>query len=198
MSLQLSYALLAPFYDLVARPAFVHARSKSLEQLPRDVRCDILLNGIGTGLDLPYLPTGHRYTALDLTRAMLARALRRARDLEISWVQGDSLALPFRDACFDYAVLHLILAVVPDAGRALGETTRVLKPGGVILILDKFLRPGARAPLRRLISPLAARIATRTDVVFEDALALAPGLTIKSDEPALAGGWFRLIRLVKS
>jgi hypothetical protein len=34
-------------------------------------RRDIFLNGIGTGLDLQYLPTSHRYTALDLTRAML-------------------------------------------------------------------------------------------------------------------------------
>lgn len=198
MSLRLSYTLLAPFYDLVARPAFAQARSKSLGQLPRDACCDIFLNGIGTGLDLPHLPAGHRYTALDLTRAMLARALRRAGNLKMSWVQGDSLALPFRDMCFDYAVLHLILAVVPDAGRALRETARVLKPGGGVLILDKFLRPRASAPLRRLISPLAARIATRTDVVFEDVLALTPGLTIKSDEPVLAGGWFRRIQLVKS
>ena len=197
-ALRRSYTLLAPFYDWVARPAFVQARSKSLEQLLHGAPCDIFLNGIGTGLDLPYLPTRHRYTALDLTRAMLNRALRRAGNLTMSWVQGDSLALPFRDACFDYAVLHLILAVVPDAGGALRETARILKPGGGVLIFDKFLRPGAIAPLRRLISPLAARIATRIDVVFEDALAMAPGLTVTSDEPALARGWFRLIRLVKS
>lgn len=197
MSLRLSYTLLAPVYDLFAGPVFVKARRQSLEQLPRSGNLSILLNGIGTGLDLPYLPPDHDYTALDLTRAMLERALRRAQRLEAIWVQGDSSALPFRDACFDYAVLHLILAVVPDAGNALRETARVLKRGGVILVLDKFLQRGARAPLRRLVSPLAARIATRTDVVFEDALAMAPGLSMKSDEPALAGGWFRLIRLVK-
>ncbi len=197
MSLRLSYTLLAPFYDWVAGPAFVTARRQSLAQLPREGRCRILLNGVGTGLDLPYLPSGHSYTALDLTRAMIERALRRGRGLEVNWVQGDSAMLPLRDACFDYAVLHLIIAVVPDAGRALRETARVLKPGGVILILDKFLRPGVRAPLRRLLSPLAARIATRTDVVFEDALAMAPGLSMEGDEPALAGGWFRAIRLVK-
>lgn len=55
VSLRLSCTLLAPFYDLVAR-----ARSQSLEQLPRDVRGDIFLNGIATGLGLPYLPTGYR------------------------------------------------------------------------------------------------------------------------------------------
>lgn len=170
---------------------------QNLAQLPQAGGCEILLNGIGTGLDLPHLPNCHRYTGLDLTRAMLIRASARTDRLDLRLIQGDSLALPFQDACFDYAVLHLILAVVPEAGQALRETARVLRPGGVILLLDKFLRLGAHAPLRRLISPLAARIATRTDVVFEDALAAAPGLAVTSDEPALAGGWFRRIRLVK-
>ena len=197
MSLRLSYTLLAPFYDLVARPAFDQARGKNLQQLPRNGPCEVFLNGIGTGLDLPYVPACHRYTALDITRAMLERALPRAGSLDMQWVQGDSRALPFRDGCFDYAVLHLILAVVPDAVQALQETARTLKPGGNILILDKFLRPGARAPLRRLISPLAASIATRTDVVFENVLEKIPGLNMVSNESALAGGWFRRIRLEK-
>lgn len=197
MGLRLSYTLLAPFYDLVAGPAFAKARGKSLRLLPRGSPCNVLLSGIGTGLDLPYLPTCHHYTGLDITHAMLQRAIPRAASLSISWVQGDSQALPFKDACFDCAVLHLILAVVPDAAKALQETARTLKTGGTILIFDKFLRPGARAPLRRLLSPLAAGIATRTDVVFEEALKKVPGLQVTSDNPALAGGWFRLIRLQK-
>ncbi|MEK6592767.1 MAG: class I SAM-dependent methyltransferase [Pseudomonadota bacterium] len=197
MSLRLSYTLLAPFYDLVAKPAFAKARATNLQQLPRDGPCEVFLNGIGTGLDLPFVPACHRYTGLDITRAMLERALPRAEGLDIRWVQGDSQALPFKDACFDYAVLHLILAVVPDAAKALQETARVMKAGGMILIFDKFLRPGARAPLRRLLSPLAANIATRTDVVFEQALEKVPGLRVAHDEPALAGGWFRFIRLQK-
>jgi phosphatidylethanolamine/phosphatidyl-N-methylethanolamine N-methyltransferase len=197
MSLRLSYTLLAPFYDLVAGPAFAKARGKNLRLLPRGNPCNVLLSGIGTGLDLPYLPTCHHYTGLDITHAMLQRATPRAAGLSIGWVQGDSQALPFKDACFDYAVLHLILAVVPDAAKALQETARTLKTGGTILIFDKFLRPGARAPLRRLLSPLAAGIATRTDVVFEEALKKVPGLQVTSDQPALAGGWFRCIRLQK-
>ncbi|MBI2295275.1 MAG: methyltransferase domain-containing protein [Betaproteobacteria bacterium] len=195
MSLKLSYTLLSPLYDLVVGPAFRSARRRSLAALPRGGSGAVLLNGIGTGLDLPWLPPGCRCVGLDLTRAMLARCARRATNLEFAAVQGDSLALPFRDASFEHAVLHLILAVVPDAARALAETVRVVRAGGSILVFDKFLRPGQRAPLRRLLNPLAARVATRLDVVFEDLLPKVPGVRVVSDEPAVASSWFRLIRL---
>ena len=72
-----------------------------------------------------------------------------------------------------------------------------LKPGGQVLVFDKFLRRGQSAILRRLINPLMRRIATRLDVVFEDLLSEAPGLVLEHDQPALAGGWFRMIRLRK-
>jgi ubiquinone/menaquinone biosynthesis C-methylase UbiE len=197
MSLRFSYTLLSPFYDLVVGAAFQAARRASLAALPRDGGGTVLVNGVGSGLDLPLLPAGHRYVGLDLTHAMLARSLRRAGNIEFSAVQGDSLALPFRDASFDHAVLHLIVAVVPNAAQALAETARVVRRGGSILILDKFLKRGQSALLRRLLNPLAAAVATRLDVVFEDALERVPGLSVASDEPAAAGGWFRIIRLVR-
>lgn len=197
MSLRLSYTLLAPFYDLVAGPVFAAERRASLATLPGGAT-DVLLNGVGSGLDLPWLPAGPRYVGLDLTAAMLARARRRAGSARFAPVQGDSLALPFRDGAFDHAVLHLILAVVPDAVRALSETARVVRPGGAILVFDKFLRRGEGALVRRALNALAARVVTRLDVVFEDVLARVPELRVVSDEPAAAAGWFRRIRLQRA
>lgn len=196
-ALRMIYRLLAPFYDFIAGPAFSRARVASLQYLREAAPQDVLLNGIGTGLDLAYLPKTHRYAALDLTHAMLERALPRGHGFDITWTQGDSQVLPFRDATFDSAVLHLIVAVVSRPQRALQEAARVVKPGGTLLLFDKFLAPGAKAPLRRLLSPLASRIATNTDVVFESLLADVPQLRVVSDEPALARGWFRRIRLEK-
>lgn len=92
-------------------------------------------------------------------------------------------------------VLHLIVAVVPQPERCLAEAARVLKPGGRILIFDKFLQRGKRAWIRRSLSVISAKFATRLDVVFEDVLDNIPNLKVISDEPALAGGWFRLIEL---
>ena len=197
MSLKRSYTLIAPFYDLVAGRAFERARRASLARLDALAPCDVLLDAIGTGLDLEWLPRQHRYVGLDLTRAMLERARPRGRGLDIEWTQGDSLALPCRDACFDHAVLHLIVAVVARPEAALAEAARVVKPGGTLLVLDKFLPEGRAAPLRRLLNPLARRIATRTDIVFESVLAGVPGLRVIENDAALARGWFRRIVLEK-
>lgn len=198
MGLKNSYTLLAPLYDLVARPTFSRGRRESLAALPRNGRSTVLINGVGTGLDFPFLPRGHRYVGLDLTPAMLSRSVRRANGHEFSPVLGNSLALPFRDASFDHAVLHLILAVVPDAAQALAETARVVRPGGSILVFDKFLKGNQRAPLRRLLNPLAERLVTRLDVALDDVLPRVPGVRIMSDKPAAANGRFRVLRLERT
>lgn len=194
MSLRLSYTCIAPFYDLVVERASRTLRRDSLAHLPPSPG-RILLAGLGTGLDAPWLPPQHDYVGLDLTRAMLDKALPRLAAHRFTPLQGDVHALPFADASFDHVVLHLILAVVPQPEACLREAARVVKPGGRLLILDKFLRPGQKAPLRRLLTPVSGRLATRLDVVFEDVLAHTPGLEVEEDQPALAGGWFRRIRL---
>lgn len=196
MSLQASYTLLAPIYDLAVDRATRQIRRHSLARLPQRPG-EVLLAGIGTGLDLPYLPERHRYIGLDLTSAMLQRAHLRRHALNFQALQGDMQHLPFADASFDTVLAHLILAVVPAPAQCLAEMARVLKPGGELLILDKFLRRGQSAPLRRLLNPLARRVATRLDVVFEDLLDGVPGLRLCDDNPALAGGWFREIRLIR-
>lgn len=197
MSLKASYRLFAPIYDVVVERALSETRRRSLAALDAPGRLDVLLSGAGTGLDFPFLPRKHHYVALDLTAAMQARSRGRGGGLALEWVLGDSMALPFVDRSFDCVVLHLILAVVPRPQQCLAETARVLRPGGRILIVDKFLRPGQAAPFRRALSPLSSRLATRLDVVFENVLESVPQLSLLSDEPALANGWFRLIELKK-
>ena len=227
MSLKTSYRFIAPFYNAFVDRATRHARQQSLARLPQkkilqqnlaqqtspqENSAEVLLNGVGTGLDFPYLPPQHAYTALDITAAMLAQAQRKAHalnihasphlntrhHLEIQWLRGDSMSLPFVANRFDYVILHLIVAVVPHPALCLSEASRVLKPGGRILLFDKFLRTGEHAWLRRALTPLVGQLATRLDVVFEDLLPAAPDLQVISDEPILAQGWFRLIELQKN
>ncbi|OBS10150.1 class I SAM-dependent methyltransferase [Acidihalobacter prosperus] len=197
MSLRGAYTLWAPVYDALLASGTHALRARSLRRLGSQSGRDIVLLGIGTGLDLPSLPPGNRYTGIDLTPAMLARANRRAQrlDLSISLQLGDVHRLDLPDASFDAVILHLILAVVPDPVACLREAARIARPDAPLLILDKFLKPGQAAPLRRLINPLMRRLATRTDVVFEAVLAQVPGLRLLEDRPVAAGGWFREITL---
>ncbi|MDR1996606.1 class I SAM-dependent methyltransferase [Azonexus sp.] len=194
MNLKTSYSLIAPFYDAAVERATRAARRRSLAALPGDGE-RILLAGVGTGLDLPHLSPAPRYVGVDLNRPMLRRALPRAGKLDFAPVQGDVQRLPFTEAAFDAAILHLILAVVPQPEHCLGEIARVVRPGGTVIVFDKFLRRGQPALLRRLANPLARRVASRLDVVFEDVLATVPQFACEDDQPALGSGWFRLIRL---
>lgn len=195
--LRFSYSLIAPFYDLAISLPLLKARTRSLQSLPTELAGKVLLSGVGTGLDLPLLPKLHRYTALDFNAGMLARAKPRSAGLMVDWVLGDSMELPFADAQFDHVVLHLIVAVVPQPAQCLSEAARVLKPGGTVIIFDKFLQPQQHAWLRRAFNPLSRRIATRLDVVFENELCNVSQLRVLSDVPLLAGGWFRKIVLQK-
>lgn len=196
MSLKHSYTLVAPFYDAFLTAATRGARKRSLSALAEGLPRDVLLLGVGTGLDLPHLPPQHRYVGLDLTAAMLMRARPRAAGLHFAALRGDVQRLPFDDASFDAAVLHLILAVVPAPTLCLAEAVRVVKPGGTLLVFDKFLRRG-EAGWKRLLNPLTRHVATRLDVVFEDLLETVGGVSVTTNESAMASGWFRLIRITK-
>lgn len=203
MALKHSYTLLAPVYDRIVSGPVDAYRQISLSRIKDTHNKCILINGIGSGLDIPYLPEGGSYTGTDITPAMLKRAQYRAHKhsidnlINIKFQLADSQALPFEDNSFDAVVMHLILAVVPKPELALREACRVLKPGGSIYIFDKFIRRGQFAIGRRLINIFLRHIATRTDVIFEDALKSCPQLILTHDEPALAKGWFRLIELKK-
>lgn len=199
MALKHSYSVLSPLYDLIVRHPLKDVRRKSLARITDFADKEILINGIGTGLDLEHLPQGAIYTGTDITPLMLRRADKRARanGIDIHLECADSHNLPFNDESFDIVIMHLILAVVPNPERALQEADRVLKHKGRIYILDKFLKPGQFAPLRRSLNVVLRHVATRTDVVFENILSGTP-LKVVSDEPALVGGWFRLIELSKN
>lgn len=200
MSLKLSYTFLAPVYDTLIGKATDHWRQHSLSLIDPDKHHEILINGIGSGLDIPFLPSGPSYTGTDLTPAMLSKAQSRCEpsNCEINLQEADSLSLPFEDNSFDLVIMHLILAVVPDPLMALNEAARVLKPGGKIHVFDKFLKPGQLAPFRRFINLFSRHIATRTDVVLEPLLNQHNALEIIHQEPALANGWFRFVLLQKA
>jgi ubiquinone/menaquinone biosynthesis C-methylase UbiE len=93
---------------------------------------------IGTGLNLALYPPDVQLTGLDLSPEMLDRARRRADDLgrAVDLREGDAQELPFPDASFDTVVCTYALCSVPDEVRTISEMERVLRPGGVLALVD--------------------------------------------------------------
>jgi ubiquinone/menaquinone biosynthesis C-methylase UbiE len=99
---------------------------------------DTLEVAVGTGLNLPLYPAGIRLTGIDLSPAMLAIAKQRAHELGqgVDLREGDAEALPFPGESFDTVVCTFSLCAIPDERRAVSEMTRVLRPGGLLLLAD--------------------------------------------------------------
>jgi ubiquinone/menaquinone biosynthesis C-methylase UbiE len=103
---------------------------------------------VGTGLNLPFYPGETDLTGIDLSQAMLAMARQRAGQLgrAVDLREADALALPFPDASFDTVVCTFSLCAIPDEQAAVREMTRVLRPGGLLLLADHIA--GAAWPVR--------------------------------------------------
>jgi ubiquinone/menaquinone biosynthesis C-methylase UbiE len=99
---------------------------------------DVLEIAVGTGLNLPFYSREVRLTGIDFSSAMLGIARARAAKLEreVTLQEADAQALPFEDSSFDTAVCTLGLCGIPDDRKAIAEMRRVLRPGGLLLLLD--------------------------------------------------------------
>lgn len=192
------YSAWAPLYDHLAR-AFKAQRRRALELAAPKAGERVLLVGAGTGLDLEVMPPGPQLMATDLTPAMLEILKKRAQRLGLAVDARvmDGQALEFPDGSFDWVILHLILAVIPDPVRCLREAVRVLRPGGHVLIFDKFLPDGERPPLFfRLINPVLSFLGTEVTRQLGPILE-GSGLTITHEEPAGGGGILKIVILRK-
>jgi ubiquinone/menaquinone biosynthesis C-methylase UbiE len=72
---------------------------------------------------------------LDYSAGMLAAA-RREPSLQGRLCRGDAGRLPFRDAAFDKVICTNSFHHYPDHRSALREVRRVLKPGGLLVLVD--------------------------------------------------------------
>ncbi|MER9869909.1 class I SAM-dependent methyltransferase [Mesorhizobium sp. M0136] len=70
--------------------------------------------------------------AIDFSAVFVEEAIRRNSDPRIKIRQADACALPFEDGAFDRALALLVLHFVPEAGKAVAEMRRVVRPGGVV------------------------------------------------------------------
>lgn len=149
------YQRIARFYDLLDLP-FEQRRYRAIRPLLfRGMTGNILDAGIGTGRNCEFYPPNVVVSGIDISPAMLARARDRCPALAAGGrlYEMDVTALRFANGSFDAAVSSFLFCVLPDALQvsALRELGRVVKPGGVIRLLE-YVRP--RGTLRRIVSSI--------------------------------------------
>jgi demethylmenaquinone methyltransferase / 2-methoxy-6-polyprenyl-1,4-benzoquinol methylase len=78
----------------------------------------------------------------DFAGRMLEIAARKARG-RATFVQADTMRLPFDDASFDACTVAFGIRNVADTQRGLAEMARVVRPGGRVIVLEFTLpEPG--------------------------------------------------------
>lgn len=118
-------------------------------QLARGDR--VLVTGAGAGNDLPFLLRGlagqGEIYAQDIAQEMLLAGWQRHRaepvesGVDIYFSISDAENLPFQDGCFDAAYHFGGINMFPDIRRGIAEMTRVVRPGGRIVIGDEGVAP---------------------------------------------------------
>jgi ubiquinone/menaquinone biosynthesis C-methylase UbiE len=147
------YQRIAPFYDFLDAP-FERKRYQALRPLMfQNLGGQLLDAGVGTGRNCAFYPPDAIVSGIDTSPAMLARAHQRCPTLAVGGrlYQMDVTDLKFPTGSFDAAVATFLFCVLPNDLQvpALRELGRVVKPGGLIRLLE-YVRPGGT--FRRIMS----------------------------------------------
>lgn len=115
--------------------------------------------GCGWGQYLERLDeTGVQAIGLDLSAGMAAEAADASRTPTVA---GDAEALPFADRAADRVLAAHVLYHCPDPERAVGELRRVLRPGGLAVVVTN-----GESHLRRLLDLRARAYGVDLATVF--------------------------------
>ena len=196
---QRAYELWAPAYDFIFDWIFAPGRASAIKHLGMGRQDSVLEVGIGTGLNLPLYPATTRLTGIDLSQEMLDKAVERVQNLAMPNVTlkvMDATSMDFGENEFDRAIATYTISAVPDPVAVLREMRRVVKPGGVIVILNHF-RSDHRlfGWAEDLVAPICTRLGWKSNLAMRPLLqrvGLTPEVISKVN---MFNGW-RLVKCV--
>lgn len=186
---------------LTDTPGFRRLRQQILalaRLTPEDRVLDI---GAGTGLlALAAAPQVRHVSALDISPAMCRRLRAKVTRLpraNVDVLVADATELPLADQSADVVVSNYCFHHVSDADkrRALDEITRVLRPGGRLVIGDMMFDAGLRGTRERALVLRFVRAMVRRGPagilrLLKNAVRLASG---RGEHPASAEWWRRAL-----
>ncbi len=171
---QRAYELYAPVYDFIFDWIFAPGRAAAVKLLSLEPNDSVLEVGIGTGLNLPLYPPTCRLTGLDLSQEMLDKAVDRGQTLAMPNVTlkvMDATSMDFGDNEFDKALATYTISAVPDPVAVLSEMRRVVKPDGIIVLLNHF-RSERRLIGRAedIVAPVCTRLGWKSNLAMKPLL----------------------------
>jgi demethylmenaquinone methyltransferase/2-methoxy-6-polyprenyl-1,4-benzoquinol methylase len=113
------------------------------------------------------LPTTIAITGMDFCQPMLDEAMIKQQSSghfpNITFTQGDGMALPLADASYDAVTISFGLRNMADRHRALSEMRRVLRPNGQLYVLEfsqpyRWFQPIYYLYLRRILPSIASMV----------------------------------------
>jgi SAM-dependent methyltransferase len=114
------------------------------QQVTAGLAGEVVEIGFGSGLNLPHLPTTvTRLYAVDPSETSRRLGAERldASPVPVEHVGLDGQSLSLGDESMDAALVTFTLCTIPDAGRALAEVRRVLRPAGTLHFLEHGRAP---------------------------------------------------------
>lgn len=109
-------------------------------------------------------------TALDLAQELFRRDARTRWNLEPRFVPYDGHRFPLEDASCDRMVIHDAFHHVPNQAEILREMARVLRPGGVVAMVEPGRRHSLTADSQKEMDETGV---LENDIVVEELAALA-------------------------
>jgi len=168
----LSFDTFIPFFYPALMLPLRYYRKKAIEMMRFKPGDKVLIPGIGSGHDIPFLPEDVTVEGVDISDVMvgigkLKQKIAKRQNVKFKIMDAEKLNYP--DDSFDKAILSLFLTVVYDPKKAFGEVVRVIKPGGEILIYDHLIRRGQVSPaVAKPIDTVLSYSFASVTRVFED------------------------------
>lgn len=134
-----NHPVFAPLYNALAWAGEHTTLGRWRSEALRPTTGRLLIVGLGPGYDLGHLPAAvTEVIAVEPAAAMRRIARRRVapEGPPVRLVEGIGEQLPLPDHSCDSALCALVLCSVTDPVAVLAEIGRVLRPGGVLCILE--------------------------------------------------------------
>ncbi|RJX21630.1 MAG: methyltransferase domain-containing protein [Desulforudis sp.] len=135
--------------------------------------------GCGTGILTPILleavGEAGEVTGVDFAGEMVVYARSKKFGPNARFVEADAAQLPFEASAFDAAICNNVFPHFPDKAAALTEISRVLRPGGILVICHTSSREAVNRMHRQIggavgedmLPPVSIMQTMLTDAGFE-------------------------------